>query len=178
MSVNQISYRAPKNERLKCEPDKLQSFCWYNKTTSLGIRVTANGAKSYIFQSWIINKAIQITIGDVNSYSISKAQEESRYFKVLTEYGKDSRTEIAETMAKTGVKRVAQVKAIDIWTYEFIKERKSKWGASQQVNKVTRQLSNPYPKVRYFNLAKALVSHLKQVTLQHPERTKTPIMVC
>ena len=54
MSANQISFTAPKIERLKCEPDKLQSFYWDNKTPTLGIRVTANGAKSYIFQSWFV----------------------------------------------------------------------------------------------------------------------------
>jgi len=134
MSANQISFTAPKIERLKCEPDKLQSFYWDNKTPTLGIRVTANGAKSYIFQSWFINKAIRITIGDVNSWSIPKAQAEARHFKVLTDQGIDPRTEMAETKAKADAKKVAQVKAIDIWTNEFIKERKSKWGARQLGN--------------------------------------------
>ena len=134
MSANQISFTAPKIERLKCEPDKLQSFYWDNKTPTLGIRVTANGAKSYIFQSWFINKAIRITIGDVNSWSIPKAQAEARHFKVLTDQGIDPRTEMAETKAKADAKKVAQVKAIDIWKNEFIKERKSKWGARQLGN--------------------------------------------
>ena len=82
MTANQISFTAPKIERLTCEIDKQQSFYWDTKTPSLGVRVTAKGAKSYIFQTWFINKAIRVTIGDVNTWSIPKAQAEARKLKV------------------------------------------------------------------------------------------------
>jgi len=134
MTNNQISFTAPKIERLKCNSGKLQSFYWDNKTPTLGIRVTANGAKSYVFQSWFINKAIRITIGDVNSWSIPKAQAEARHFKVLTDQGIDPRTLMAETKAKANAKKITQVMAIDIWENEFIKERSNKWGARQLAN--------------------------------------------
>jgi integrase len=134
LPTNLISFTAPRIERLKCTSDKLQTFYWDNKTPTLGIRVTANGAKSYVFQSWFINKAIRITIGDVKTWSIPKAQAEARHFKVLTDQGIDPRNLIAETKAKAEAKKFTQVKAIDIWEQEFIQERKSKWGARQLAN--------------------------------------------
>jgi len=134
MTTNQFSFTAPKIERLKCELGKLQSFYWDNKTPTLGIRVTANGAKSYIFQSWFINKAIRITIGDVKSWSIPKAQAEARHYKVLTDQGIDPRTLSAEKNAKAAAEKTAKAMAIEIWGDEFIKDRKSKWGARQLAN--------------------------------------------
>ena len=134
MAINQFSFTTPKIERLGCEPGKSQSFYWDAKTPSLGVRITAKGSKSYIFQTWFINKAMRITIGDINTWSIPKAQAKARELKVLTDQGIDPRAVIAETKAKADSAKVAQIKAIEIWEKVFIKERKSKWGDRQLAN--------------------------------------------
>lgn len=50
----------------QCKEGKKQSIYWDAKTTGLGLRVTSNNAKSYIFETSLNNKTIRITIGDVS----------------------------------------------------------------------------------------------------------------
>jgi len=61
----------------KCQPGKQQSIYWDGKTPGLGLRVTAAGAKSYIFQTDLHGKTIRITIGDPRTWPIGKAQGEA-----------------------------------------------------------------------------------------------------
>jgi len=127
MVSNQISFTAPKIGNLKCESGKDQSFYWDSKTPSLGIRVTANGAKSYIFQTWFTNKAMRITIGNIETWSIPKAQAEARRLKVLTDQGVDPRVERAKIDATLVASQAKCIQGLLVWD-EYIKERTPKWG--------------------------------------------------
>ena len=175
MTANQISFTSPKIERLTCDTGKPQSFYWDTKTPSLGVRVTANGAKSYVFQTWFVNKAIRVTIGDVNTWSIPKAQAEARKLKVLTDQGVDPRTAIFEAKVKADSKLVSKVNAIDIWEKEFIEDRKNKWGVRQLANyqsviregggKITRGLKPGMSPIKQDGILRDLLSQpLSQIT--------------
>lgn len=75
----------------KCQPGKSQSIYWDGKTPGLGLRVTASGTKSYIFESRLDGKTIRTTIGDTRTWSIGKAQAEATSLKTLTDKGIDPR---------------------------------------------------------------------------------------
>jgi hypothetical protein len=49
--VNRQNFTADRVARFRCEPGKQQTLFWDRKTPGLGLRVTANGAKSYIFET-------------------------------------------------------------------------------------------------------------------------------
>jgi hypothetical protein len=83
MVTNKICFTAPKISALECEKDRSQSIYWDSKTPSLGVRVTPSGNKAFIFQTWFNNTNLRMTIGDVNSWSIDKAQSETRRLRCL-----------------------------------------------------------------------------------------------
>ena len=93
----------------QCKAGKSQSIYWDAKTTGLGLRVTANGAKSYIFETSLNNKTIRMTIGDISSYSIVKARDEATSLKAMTNKGIDPRQlkvdQIAQDLAKVEAKK-------------------------------------------------------------------------
>lgn len=49
---------------LVCATGKSQTFFWDVSAPGLGLRVTAAGAKSYIFESRVHGKTLRCTIGD------------------------------------------------------------------------------------------------------------------
>jgi integrase len=70
--------------------------------------VTANGAKSYIFQGKLNREAIRLTIGDPRTWDISKAQAEARRLKVLIDNGQDPRKVKADALAAERTAREAE----------------------------------------------------------------------
>ena len=75
----------------KCAEGKKQSIFWDGKVSGLGLRVTATGAKSYIFETSLNNKTIRMTIGDVSTYTIAAAQKIATDLKADTDKGIDPR---------------------------------------------------------------------------------------
>jgi hypothetical protein len=65
-------------ERLKCPPGRAQAFLRDAEGNGLRIRVTANGAKSFVFEQSLKNRTIRRTIGSVTAYSISEARAEAK----------------------------------------------------------------------------------------------------
>lgn len=133
-----------------CEPGKPQSFLWDSDAPGLGVRATANGAKSYIFQSKLASKTIRLTIGDVSAWTIEGilknpdghvvshgARDEARRLQVLISQGIDPRHAKAEQIAAAEAKRAAiEAKRLDdqrrqvlvktAWE-AYIEARKGKW---------------------------------------------------
>ena len=46
-----------------CPPDKQQALYWDGKQPGLGLRVTGNGARAYIFESRLKGRTVRVTIG-------------------------------------------------------------------------------------------------------------------
>src|ERR1700733_11463398 len=51
---------------------------WDTKTPGLAVRVTAARARSYVFESRVHGRTVRTTIGDVKTWTLSKAQAEAR----------------------------------------------------------------------------------------------------
>ncbi len=102
------NFTAGRVKSFQCAEGKKQSIFWDGKTPGLGLRVTAAGAKSYIFETSLNGKTLRITIGDIATYSIDEAQREAVAYKVQTNRGIDPRAVAAERIAHDDAKRVAK----------------------------------------------------------------------
>ena len=78
-------------ERLSCPEGKQQAFLRDSKANGLRVRVTANGAKSYVFESKLNRQTIRRTIGDATAWSIEQARAEANRLRVLLDSGHDPR---------------------------------------------------------------------------------------
>lgn len=128
--MKKVNFTAERVANFKCEPGKQQSIFWDGKTPGLGLRVTAAGAKSYIFESRLHGKTMRITIGDVRTWSIGKAQIEATDLKALTDKGidprqkKDEQRAAAEAANLEAKRRTLTVG--DVWPV-YVEARKSRW---------------------------------------------------
>lgn len=86
-----VKFTAGRVSGFKCEEGKSQSFLWDSESPGLGLRATANGAKSYMFQAKLNGQAIRITIGAPGTWTILEAQAEARRLKVIIDNGQDPR---------------------------------------------------------------------------------------
>ena len=118
------------NERiaaLTCPPEKQQSFLWDTESPGLAIRVTASGAKSFIFESKLNRKTIRITLGDVRAWVLNSvwsrkgsdkreiqrgAREEASRLKTIIDMGKDPRQVSADEIAAEQAKRNEQTATV------------------------------------------------------------------
>ena len=78
-------------ERVACPPGKTQAFLRDLKAPALRVRVTAAGAKSYVFESKLNRRNIRRTIGDVRDWTTEDARAEARRLAVLIDKGTDPR---------------------------------------------------------------------------------------
>lgn len=100
MSKKKENFTAERVAKLECEAGKQQRIHWDAKTPGLGLRVTAAGAKSFIFETRLHGKTIRLTIGDLRTWPIGKAQAKATEYKTLTDQGIDPRQQEAEQRAR------------------------------------------------------------------------------
>ena len=133
---------------LTCPPGKAQAFLRDTEVPKLAVRVTAAGAKTYVFESKLAGKTIRTAIGDVNLWPISSkdpdhpgAREEARRLSALVDQGIDPRRARLEVLAENverfrqeDYKRIeesrTQITVGDAWsTYVEARQKSGKWGA-------------------------------------------------
>jgi integrase len=107
-SMAKVKFTVGRVDAFQSERDKSQSFLWDTEAPGLGLRATASGAKSYIFQAKVNGQAIRLTIGDTKTWSIDGARTEARRLKVLTDTGQDPRQVKADAMASEQAAREAK----------------------------------------------------------------------
>src|SRR5882757_2983857 len=90
-SMKTDNFSAERIAKFKCTPGKRQTFFRDGKTPGLGLRVTAAGAKTYIFETRLRKRSMRVTIGDERTWTIVKAREKATSLKTLTDQGLDPR---------------------------------------------------------------------------------------
>lgn len=124
------NFTAERVTRFQCQPGKQQSIYWDGKTPGLGLRVTAAGAKSYIFEAWLHGKSCRITIGDVRTWTVGAAQTKATELKGMTDQGIDPRQvkaqQAAQAEAASAEVRRQAVTLGEIWA-EYLEARRAKW---------------------------------------------------
>jgi len=135
--VGNANFTAKLVTGLQCEPGKQQSIYWDGKTPGLGLRVTPAGAKSYIFETRLHGKTIRLTIGDVRTWPVGKAQGEATRLKTLTDQGIDPRQVKADKAAADALKRgeaKRQHKTLgDVWP-DYLEAKKIKWSGRHHLD--------------------------------------------
>jgi len=181
----------------KCKPGAKQSIFWDGKTPGLGLRVTASGTKSYIFQTDLHGKTIRLTIGDSRAWSISDAQDEATRLKVMTDQGIDPRQvkadQAAAREAAIAAKKAQEAREIvtvgQAWE-EYVTARKPLWSelhirdhekvmqAGGDTRKRSKKLTEPgslasLAKIRLVDLTPELVTEWAQAeALIRPARAR------
>lgn len=131
----------------RCEPGKSQSFFWDEIVPALAVRVTAAGAKSFVFESKLEGKTIRTTVGSVAAWPLESvwsgsgharvevqrgAREEAGRLQSLIDGGQDPRIDRAErleaTKAKQEAARRSEAPASEAWG-AYVKARTPKWSA-------------------------------------------------
>jgi integrase len=130
-------------ERLTCPAGKAYAFLRDSKGNGLRVRVTAAGAKSFVFEAKLNRQTIRTTIGDVGTKTIPEARREARRQQSLLDAGDDPREldrQKQEARAADKAAKVAQahretVTGLAAW-HEYILEgqevgfsTRGKWGA-------------------------------------------------
>lgn len=119
-------------ERLTCPAGKQQAFMRDSDTKGLRVRVTAGGAKSYVFEKKLNRQTIRRTIGDVGNWTIEAARIEARRLSVMLDTGTDPReVERQQQATNAADKAAAAVEAVtagEVWAI-YLEARKPHWGA-------------------------------------------------
>mgnify|MGYP000075102244 CR=1 FL=1 len=136
-----VNLTAGRLAEFTCPAGKVQAFLWDSKAPGLALRVTAQGARAYVFQGRLRDgQTVRLTIGEPISedgrgvYTIPKAQEQARRLQRLIDEGKDPRRERAEQEASDRAVRDAdrvtrqrlEVTGLMAWEV-YCAERKPHW---------------------------------------------------
>src|SRR5258708_26986465 len=129
-TVAKVNFTAARVDAHKCPAGKSQSFLWDGEAPGLGLRATASGAKSYIFQAKIHGGTVRVTIGDPRDWPIKKAREEARGLQRLVDSGKDPREHAAEQRAAHEARKAEAHRQDatfgDAWAV-YVAARKARW---------------------------------------------------
>lgn len=103
-------------ERLACPDGKDKAFLRDSEIPGLCVRVTAKGAKSFVFQTKTKEKAFfSRTIGDVRTWTIEQARTEGRHLAVTLDSGQDPRElERQQQAEKEALRQQEQVQALTV----------------------------------------------------------------
>jgi integrase len=117
--------------RFNCATGVKQAFLWDTEAPRLAVRVTAGGAKSFIFEAKLHRRTIRQTIGDVRAWNIEDARAEARRLQTLVDQDIDPREVRAARLVAIEAQREkakrTEAPALGAWT-EYIDARRTKWG--------------------------------------------------
>ncbi len=115
----------------RCDAGKQQTIFWDSKSPGLGLRVTATGSRSYIFESRLFGKTLRLTIGDPRAWDLGRARIEANQIKTLIDRGIDPRALRAEEQAAYEAKSLRDAAGVatvaEAWEV-YLADRKPFWG--------------------------------------------------
>lgn len=140
--VQRVNFTAARVASFKCPADGVTGFMRDAKTPGLGLRVTAGGSRTYIFEARIVGaigkrKVLRQKIGDARTMLMSEAQEKAQLLKRLTDSGIDpTKQQEAERASKVAESQRTQQRtapALDAWDV-YTKVRTPKWSARHKAD--------------------------------------------
>lgn len=126
-------------ERLTCPPNVPKAFLRDKDITGLRVRVTANGAKSFVYEAKLDGRAISRTIGSFPLLSIDEAKDRARTLAKLIKTDKVDPRELERHQqilraadriveaAKAEADKLAALTVGEVWA-TYIAERRPHWG--------------------------------------------------
>jgi integrase len=138
-------------DRLTCPADKMQAFLRDSKAPGLRVRVTATGAKAFVFEAKLDRQTIRRTIGNVKSWSIDQARTEARRMAVLLDNGQDPREiERQRQQDQANAKNMATAQALtvgEVWC-AYIEQRRPLWGERHYRDHIEKSKAGGLPSGR------------------------------
>ena len=139
-----VSLTAGAIDRLACPDGKQQAFLRDSEAPGLRVRVTAAGAKSFVYEAKLNRQTIRRTIGDVKLWSIEQARTEARRLAVVLDGGQDpreiERQRLADKAAAVAsaleTDRQATLTLGEAWS-AYVNARKPYWGEWQYQDQLT-----------------------------------------
>ncbi len=126
------NFSADRIAAFKCKASCSQSIYWDAKTPGLGLRVTAAGAKAYIFETRLHGRTLRMTIGSIDTWTIGNAQKRATELKASTDKGIDPREVKRDDALKAETKRTeAKRQSLtlgDVWPL-YLEAHKAEWSA-------------------------------------------------
>ena len=130
------NFTAGRVAEFTCPAGKQQAIYWDGKQPGLGLRVTASGARAYVFEAWSQGRTVRVTIGSPAAWTLDAARRESARLRVLTDSGinpNEQRREQDEAAAAARVQAetVQQRQALtvgEVWA-AYLEERRPHWSA-------------------------------------------------
>lgn len=145
------NFTAERIRSYQCEPGKQQTIHWDAKIPGLGLRVTQNGTRTYVFESRLFGKTIRITIGDPRSWDLGKARTEAGRLKTLIDQGLDPRELRAEARAAHEAKAAAEAaRAVTVgeaWA-AYLEDRRPYWGERHYQDHIKKSQAGGQPAIR------------------------------
>jgi integrase len=150
-------------DRLTCPTGVLKAFLRDKDVTGLRVRVTANGAKSFVYEAKLNGKAISRTLGGFPLMSIEEAKDQARELAKTIKTDKQDPRELerqqeaakaAEIAAAVKVEadrvEAAATQALTVgeaWN-TYIEARKSRWGALHLADHIRLSAAGGVPRKR------------------------------
>lgn len=145
------NFTAARVESYQCAPGKQQSIYWDAKAPGLGLRVTAAGARAYVFESRLFGKTVRVTIGDPRNRSLGNARAEASRLKTLINDGKDPREVRAEVEAAHAARSAAEIRESvtvqEAWD-AYLEDRRPYWGERHFLDHVKKAQAGGVPAIR------------------------------
>lgn len=156
--MKKVAFTVSRVEELACEPDKQQTIYWDAKAPGFGLRITAAGARSYIFESRLFGKTVRLTIGDTRTWELGKARAEANRLRSLVDNGIDPREHRAEQQAAHAA-RQAEARRRDVtfgeaWD-QYVESRKPFWSERHHRDHLQHADEGGKPKKRGTGLTQA-----------------------
>ena len=137
--ADRVNLTAGAIERVTCPAGKQQAFMRDSEAPGLRVRVTAAGAKSFVYEAKLDRQTIRRTIGDVKLWSIEQARTEARRLAVVLDNGQDPREiERQQQADKATAKAAAAVQAAtvgEVWAV-YLEARRPHWGERHHADHV------------------------------------------
>lgn len=129
--MSKVAFTAGRLADFQCSSGRPQAFLWDATAPGLGLRVTARGARAFVFQGRFDGETVRITIGSPKAWSIKQAQERAREIQSTIDAGRDPRQVKAERVAADVVARAAarkqSVTVAEAWK-AYCTDRSAHWG--------------------------------------------------
>jgi len=129
--TERVNLTAGAIERLACPPCKQQAFMRDSEAPGLRVRVTAAGAKSFVYEAKLNRQTIRRTIGDVKTWSIEQARTEARRLAVVLDSGQDPREIERQQQASRAAQRQKELSQSmtvgEAWAV-YLTDRRQHWG--------------------------------------------------
>lgn len=197
METNKKNFTTGVIAKAQCDPGKNQAIFYDAKTPGLGLRVTGAGVKSFIFETRLNGKTLRLTIGDVRSWPLAKAQDEAARLKVMVNQGIDPRQVKADQAAATTAADAArksqetrETVTVGVAWSEYVNARKPLWSelhirdhkkvmqAGGDTRKRSEKLTEPgslasFAKIRLVDLTSEMVTEwAKDESKKRPTRAR------